>query len=98
MVGSPIKTPRWRASPHLRGWGCPWPPTMTKSGRRAKTFQGVRAPVTVVSLIYASTPLITLVLAHFFLRRLEPINPALVTGTMLSLGGVVMVILGASAA
>jgi uncharacterized membrane protein len=60
-------------------------------------FQALsRAPVTVVSPINASNPLITLVLAHLFLRRLESINLLLVLGTLLSVGGVVMVIVGAA--
>ncbi|HZC03347.1 MAG TPA: EamA family transporter, partial [Gammaproteobacteria bacterium] len=63
----------------------------------ASLFQALsRAPVTVVSPINASNPLITLVLAHLFLRRLESINSALVVGTLLSVGGVALVVLGAS--
>lgn len=64
----------------------------------AALFQALnRAPVTVVSPINASGPLITLVLSHFFLGRLESINRFLVIGTLLSVGGVVIVILGAAA-
>jgi drug/metabolite transporter (DMT)-like permease len=64
----------------------------------ASLFQALsQAPVTVVSPINASNPLITLVLAHLFLRRLESINLLLVIGTLLSAGGVVLVVLGASA-
>ena len=63
----------------------------------AALFQALsRAPVTVVSPIYALTPLITLVLAHFFLRRLEAIDLLLAVGTALSVLGVVLVILGAA--
>jgi len=59
-------------------------------------FQALsRAPVTVVSPINASSPLITLLLAHLFLQRLEHINPLLVLGTLLSVGGVVLVVVGA---
>jgi drug/metabolite transporter (DMT)-like permease len=62
----------------------------------ASLFQALsRAPVTVVSPINASSPLIILTLAHLFLRRLESINLLLVIGTLLSVGGVVMVVLGA---
>ena len=62
----------------------------------ASLFQALsRAPVTVVSPINASSPLITLLLAHIFLQRLEHINPVLVVGTLLSVGGVVLVVLGA---
>lgn len=63
----------------------------------ASLFQALsRAPVTVVSPIYACTPLITLVLAHVFLRRLEAIDFLLAAGTLLSVAGVVLVILGAT--
>jgi drug/metabolite transporter (DMT)-like permease len=63
----------------------------------ASLFQALSwAPVTVVSPINASNPLITLILAHLFLRRLESINLALVVGTLLSVGGVALVVLGAS--
>jgi drug/metabolite transporter (DMT)-like permease len=59
-------------------------------------FQALsRAPVTVVSPINASSPLITLLLAHLFLQRLEHINPLLLLGTLLSVGGVVLVVVGA---
>ena len=62
----------------------------------ASLFQALSlAPVTVVSPISASNPLITLLLAHIFLQRLERITPLLVVGTLLSVGGVVLVVLGA---
>jgi len=56
-----------------------------------------RAPVTVVSPIYASQPMITLFLIHIFLKRLETISPMLVMGTLVSIGGVALVIVGAAA-
>ncbi len=63
----------------------------------ASLFQALsRAPVTVVSPIYACTPLITLVLSGIFLRRLEAIDLLLVAGTLLSVVGVVLVIWGAT--
>jgi drug/metabolite transporter (DMT)-like permease len=63
----------------------------------ASLFQALsRAPVTVVSPINASSPLITLALAHLFLRHLESLNLFLVLGTLLSVAGVVLVVLGAS--
>ena len=59
----------------------------------AALFQALsRAPVTVVSPINASSPLITLLLVHLFLRRLETITPLLVAETLLSVTGVVVVI------
>ena len=63
----------------------------------ASLFQALsRAPVTVISPIYACTPLITLVLAGVFLRRLEAIDFFLAAGTLLSVAGVVLVVLGAT--
>ena len=63
----------------------------------AALFQALsRAPVTVVSPIYATQPLITLILAHIFLRRLETIDILLAAGTMISVVGVILVILGAT--
>ena len=63
----------------------------------ASLFQALsRAPVTVVSPIYASQPLITLILAHFFLKRLETIDFLLALGTMVSVVGVILVVLGAT--
>ena len=55
-----------------------------------------RADVTVVTPIYASQPIIALTLAAVFLRQMEALNWVLVVGTLLSVGGVVMVILGAT--
>ena len=64
----------------------------------AALFQALsRAPVTVVSPINASTPLITLLLVHLFLQRLETISPLLVAGTLLSVTGVAVVVFGALA-
>ena len=63
----------------------------------ASLFQALsRAPVTVVSPIYACTPLITLVLAGIFLRRIEVIDLMLAVGTLLSVAGVILVVLGAT--
>ncbi len=63
----------------------------------ASLFQALsRAPVTVVSPIYACTPLITLILVRIFLRRLEVIDLMLVAGTLLSVAGVILVIIGAT--
>ena len=63
----------------------------------ASLFQALsRAPVTVVSPIYACTPVITLILAHTFLRRMETIDFLVVAGTMLSVVGVILVIFGAT--
>ena len=63
----------------------------------ASLFQALsRAPVTIVTPIYASQPVIALVLAWLFLRQLESVDLPLALGTLLSVGGVIMVILGAT--
>ena len=63
----------------------------------ASLFQALsRAPVTVVSPIYAFTPVITLILSHIFLKRLEAVDLLLAAGTMISVLGVILVILGAT--
>ena len=60
-------------------------------------FQALsRAPVTVVSPILATSSLFTLALAHIFLQRLESVNLLLVAGTLVSVAGVTLVVLGAS--
>ena len=56
-----------------------------------------RAPVTVVTPIYASQPIIALSLAAIFLRQMESLNWMLAVGTVMSVAGVIMVILGATA-
>ena len=55
-----------------------------------------RADVTIVTPIYASQPIIALALASVFLRQLESVDWLLAAGTVLSVAGVVMVILGAT--
>ncbi len=55
-----------------------------------------RAPVTVVTPIYASQPIIALALASVFLRQLESVDWVLALGTVMSVAGVIMVILGAT--
>ena len=63
----------------------------------ASLFQALsRAPVSVVSPITGSAPLMTLALVHIFLQRLETTNRPLLIGTLLGVGGVTMVILGAT--
>ena len=53
-----------------------------------------KAPVVVVSPVFALNPVVALVLAHFFLQRLERITLPLVLGTLFAVGGVVTVIIG----
>ena len=53
-----------------------------------------RADVVVISPIVSSSPLVTLVLAHLFLARLEKVTRRLAAGAVLTVAGVVLVILG----
>ena len=55
-----------------------------------------RADVVVVSPIIASSPLISLILARVFLQRLERIPLSVVLGTLLVVGGTVLVVVGGS--
>ncbi len=57
-------------------------------------FAVQRADVVVISPIVSSSPLITLLLAHLFLARLERVTKRLVLGAVLTVGGVVLVVLG----
>ena len=54
----------------------------------------LRAPVIVVSPIVSLQPVIALVMAHFFLQRLERITWQLVAGTLLVVAGVVAITFG----
>ncbi len=53
-----------------------------------------KAPVVVVSPVFALNPVVALVLAHFFLQRLERITLPLVLGTLFAVSGVITVIIG----
>ena len=53
-----------------------------------------RARVIVVSPLVATFPLVTLILAHIFLQRLERITWRVLLGTSLVVAGVILVILG----
>lgn len=53
-----------------------------------------RAPVAVVVPIGSMNPLVALVLTRLFLRKLESITPRIIVGTLLAVGGVVLVIVG----
>ncbi|PKB70235.1 MAG: hypothetical protein BZY77_00975 [SAR202 cluster bacterium Io17-Chloro-G5] len=57
-------------------------------------FAVQRADVVVISPIVSSSPLITLFLAHVFLARLERITKRLLFGALLTVGGVVLVVIG----
>lgn len=57
-------------------------------------FAVQRADVVVISPIVSSSPLVTLFLAHVFLTRLERVTKRLLFGTLLTVGGVVLVVIG----
>tara|TARA_B100002003_G_scaffold61601_1_gene56969 strand:+ start:1430 stop:2341 length:912 start_codon:yes stop_codon:yes gene_type:complete len=57
-------------------------------------FAVQRTDVVVISPIVSSSPLITLLLSHLFLARLEQVTRRLVFGAMLTVGGVILVVLG----
>tara|TARA_B100001179_G_scaffold94278_1_gene66909 strand:+ start:408 stop:1319 length:912 start_codon:yes stop_codon:yes gene_type:complete len=57
-------------------------------------FAVQRADVVVISPIVSSSPLITLFLAHVFLTRLERVTKRLLFGALLTVGGVVLVVIG----
>ena len=53
-----------------------------------------RAPIAVVTPLAFLNPLVTLILAHFFLQKLERITPRIVLGTVFAVSGVILVVLG----
>lgn len=57
-------------------------------------FAVQRADVVVISPIVSSSPLVTLFLAHVFLTRLERVTKRLLFGALLTVGGVVLVVIG----
>lgn len=57
-------------------------------------FAVQKADVVVISPIVASSPLVTLLLAHIFLARLETVTLKLVAGTLMAVLGVVLVVVG----
>ena len=57
-------------------------------------FAVQKADVVVISPIVASSPLVTLLLAHIFLARLETATRKLVAGTLMAVLGVVLVVVG----
>ena len=57
-------------------------------------FAVQKADVVVISPIVASSPLVTLLLAHIFLARLETVTRKLVAGTLMAVLGVVLVVVG----
>ncbi len=57
-------------------------------------FAVQRADVVVISPIVSSSPLITLLLSHVFLARLEQVTKRLAFGAILTVGGVLLGVLG----
>jgi len=52
------------------------------------------APVALVVPIVSAFPLVTLLLVHWFLRRIESVRGGLVAGTVLVVAGVALVVAG----
>ena len=50
-----------------------------------------KAPVVVVAPIFSLNPLVTMLLVHIFLQRMEQISPRLVFGTVLTVSGVAII-------
>ena len=63
----------------------------------ALSFGLEKGDVSVVGPILSASPLITLVLVRIFLERLEIISPTVVIGSLLVVGGTVMVVVGDTA-
>ena len=57
-------------------------------------FAVQRADVVVISPIVSSSPLVTLLLAHLFLARLERVTRRLAAGAVLTVTGVLLVVWG----
>ena len=55
-----------------------------------------KMPVVVAAPIGSLNPLIALILAYFLLKQMERITPRIIIGTILAVGGVVLVILGSN--
>ncbi|MCH8205491.1 MAG: DMT family transporter [Chloroflexi bacterium] len=53
-----------------------------------------RAPVVLVAPLVGTSPLVSLLLAHLFLRRLERLTWRTVAGAMLVVGGVALITIG----
>ncbi len=62
-------------------------------GVNALYFALQRADVVIVGPIVAANPLITVLLAHLFISRLEQVTLRLAAGTVLAVGGVILVAL-----
>ncbi|MEE8442947.1 MAG: DMT family transporter [Dehalococcoidia bacterium] len=54
------------------------------------------APVVIASPVSATSPLISLTLAHFFLRRIERVTPRIWLGAALVVIGVILITLGSA--
>ncbi|MFH1560728.1 MAG: EamA family transporter [Chloroflexota bacterium] len=63
----------------------------SSAGVTSLYFALSNSPVVVVSPVAAITPLVTLILAHIFLQRLERITKRTVLGTLLVVSGVIII-------
>ena len=68
----------------------------SSAGVLSMYFALSKAPLVMVSPIFAINPLITLLLAHIFLNKLEKITTRTVLGTILVVSGVSIITLSGS--
>lgn len=88
--------PGFRRSPRKYLWVCVLAGLFQGAGALLLYASLSQAPATVVTPIYSSSPLLILLLSHIFLQRLEAVNLGLVLGTILSVAGVALVVIGAT--
>ena len=66
----------------------------SSAGAAFNLFSLNLAPVIIASPVSATSPLISLTLAHFFLRRIERVTPRIWLGAALVVAGVILITLG----
>ena len=86
--GSSIRPKGWRTAGFVALAGI-----AAGVGVNALYFALQRADVVTITPIVSSSPLVTLLLAHLFISRLESVTPRLVIGTVLAVAGVILVVL-----
>ncbi len=88
--------PGFRRSPPKYLWICVLAGLFQGAGALLLYASLSEAPATIVTPIYSSSPLLILLLSHVFLQRLEAVNLGLALGTILSVAGVALVVIGAT--
>ena len=83
-----LKTPKFYLSMMFLAGSC-------AAGAVIALYFGLsKAPAIVVAPIVSVNPLITLILSHIFLKRMEQVTMRLIIGTCLIVGGVSLVVIG----